>query len=266
MKKISPLNYAYSIGKIRALERFLIKSEVFQEAIAASPNEALRLFVESGFYSDELLQIKDSEHLEAVFNKELLQLKRLISDLLLDKALSELLDKNILECGVRIIKIYPSEFLSDYISHVTDMHNIKTFLRLYIFQEPEAKLKNALIYEGFMQKEFFLRLYSQDLSHFLNRLEYIHKGTRIINYATYLTAAVRKLEKESSFISLEKAMNDFLIEVLKPAKYISFGPEPVLAYYFAKVNEINLMRLVILAKLNDLSGELIKERLNSVYA
>jgi len=40
----------------------------------------------------------------------------------------------------------------------------------------------------------------------------------------------------------------------------------VLAYYLAKVNEINLMRLIILAKLNGLPADLVKERLNNVYA
>lgn len=265
MKKISPLNYAYSVGRIRALERFLIKGEVFQEAVETSLNEALRLFVESDLYSDELLQIKDSQQLEAVLNRELIQLKKLISDLLPDRVLIELLDANILECGQRVMKIYPSEFLYDYISSLTDMHNIKTFLRLYILKKPEEELKGSIIHEGFIKKETFLKLYSQDLAVFLNRLEYVHKGTQVLNYAAYLTEAARKLEKENSFISLEKAINDFLMEVLKPAKYLSFGPEPVLAYYFAKVNEINLMRMIILAKLNDVSADLVKERVNNVY-
>jgi len=81
-----------------------------------------------------------------------------------------------------------------------------------------------------------------------------------------LGEAIRKLERESSFVALEKEINDFLIQILKPAKYLSFGPEPILAYYFAKVNEINLIRMIILAKLNNVPSDLVKERLNNVYA
>ncbi|MGE5197873.1 MAG: V-type ATPase subunit [Deltaproteobacteria bacterium] len=54
--------------------------------------------------------------------------------------------------------------------------------------------------------------------------------------------------------------------MLKPAKYFTFGPEPLIAYYFAKNNEIGLIRMIILAKLNDVPAAIVKERLNTVYA
>jgi V/A-type H+-transporting ATPase subunit C len=88
----------------------------------------------------------------------------------------------------------------------------------------------------------------------------------VIDYAYFLKEAIENVEKDRSFLAFEKSASDFLIQILKPAKYLSFGPEPVLAYYFARVNEINLIRLIILAKLNNVSGELVKERLNGVYA
>ncbi|MBM3251698.1 MAG: V-type ATP synthase subunit C, partial [Candidatus Omnitrophica bacterium] len=78
--------------------------------------------------------------------------------------------------------------------------------------------------------------------------------------------AIKNLIEQKSFLMLEKAINDFLMETLKPVKYISYGPEPLMAYYFAKTNEINLIRMIILAKLNDVSKDLVKERLNAVYA
>ncbi len=266
MKKISPLDYTYSVGRIRALEKFLIPQEVFSEAIETSLNEALRLFAESDLYSDELLHIQDSQQLEAALNQELLKLKKLIRDLLLDKELPGLIELNTPERAQDILKNYPSEFLEDYFMQVIDMHNIKTFLRLYLLKEPKEKLQLNLTGQGFMKREIFLRLYDKDLAAFLHQLEYVHQRDKIVNYALYLTEAIQKLEKENSFVYLEKAINDFLIQILKPAKYLSFGPEPVLAYYFAKANEINLMRLIILAKLNGLPADLVKERLNNVYA
>jgi V/A-type H+-transporting ATPase subunit C len=266
MKIQSPLKYAFGIGKIRALENFLIKQEVFEEAIESSLNEALRIFAESDLYSDEILHVKDSRQLENVLSQELQKLKKLIQGLLLDKELQELLDLNTLKCAENILKTYPSEFLQDYLIHLIDMHNIKAFLRLYVLKEPLEKLEAILTCEGFIKKKDFLLVYSQDLSFFLNRLEYVHKEQEIINYAFYLGGAIQNLEKQKSFVGLEKAINDFLIGILKPAKYFSFGPEPLLAYYFAKANEINLIRMIILGKLNDVSKDLIKERLNSVYA
>jgi V/A-type H+-transporting ATPase subunit C len=146
------------------------------------------------------------------------------------------------------------------------MHNIKTFLRLYVLKEPEEKLKSSLVAGGFIKEEIFLRCFSQGLSVLLQRLEFVHKRDQIIDYASFLRDAVKKIEKDNYFVALEKAINDFLIQVLKPAKYLAFGPEPLLAYYLAKVNEINLVRMIILAKLNDVDANLVKERLNYVYA
>lgn len=266
MKKASPLNYAFAVGKIRALEKFLIRQEVFEEAIESDFNEALRLFVESDLYSDELLHVKDSRHLEKALNQELIKLKELISGLILDKALLGLLELDSLKYIEEILKNYPSEFLKNYFRCQIDMHNIKSFLRLYILKEPQAKLEAALTCEGFIKIKDFLVLYPLDLTVFLNRLEYVHTPHGIIDYAYHLQEAIQKVAQENAFVALEKAINDFLIQTLKPAKYLAFGPEPLLAYYFAKVNEINLMRMVILAKLNDVTSDLVKGRLNAVYA
>ena len=262
----SPLNYAFAIGKIKALEKFLIRKEVFEEAIESDLSGALRLFVESDLYSDELLHIKDSRHLEELLNQELAKLKKLISELILDKELLGLLEFKKLDEIENILNIYPGAFLKDYFSHLIDMHNIKTFLRLYILKEPIELLRNLITCEGFIKKGVFLKLYEQDLSRFIFQLEYVHKDSQIIDYAFLLRRPIEKLKEEGSFVFLEKAINDFLIEVLKPAKFISFGPEPLLAYYFAKSNEINLIRMIILAKLNNVSSDLVKERLNNVYA
>jgi V/A-type H+-transporting ATPase subunit C len=267
MRKTSPLNYAFAIGKIRALEKFLITQEVFVEAIDSRLDEALRLFVESDLYGDELLHIKDSQQLEGVLNQESAKLKNLVSGLILDKELLGLLELDTLKCAEHILKDSSHTFFKDYLMQVIDMHNIKTFLRLYILREPQEKLKGLLVCEGFIKKEILLELYNQDLSALLNRLEYIHKpDSAILNYSAFLKEAIHKLQQENSFLYLEKAINDFLIGVLKAAKYLSFGAEPLIAYYFAKINEVNLIRMIILAKLNDVSGDLVKERLNSVYA
>jgi len=265
-KRQSPLNYVFAIGKVRALERFLIRPEVFEEAIEANLSEALRLFAEADLYSEELLRVKDSSQLEALLAQESLKLKKLMQDLILDKELLGLLEDNTLQCASEIIKSYPSEFLHNYLLHVIDMHNIKTFMRLFVLQEPKEALERLIAYEGYIKKDTFVALYQKELAAFLHRLEYVHAHNRVIDYLSFLKEGIEKAVADKAFMALEKAMHDFLIHVLKPAKYMSFGPEPVLAYYFAKINEINLMRMIILSKFNNIAVDLVKERLNAVYA
>lgn len=266
MKRISPEQYIFAAGKIRVLEKFLIRREIFEEAINSGLDEALRLFVESDLYSDELLHVKNSQDVEAVLNQELSQLKKMVKSLVLDEKLFMAIDSNDLTCTENVIKSYRNQFLQDYFKFVIDMHNIKTFLRLYLLKEQEEKLRQKIVCEGFIKKTDFFRLYGQEITFFLKRLEFVHNGNQIMDYGENFKEAIEKLLKDNSFVALEKAITDFLIQVLKKAKYISYGPEPVLAYYFARINEINLMRMIILAKINGMSPDIVKERLNDVYA
>jgi len=266
VKRASRLDYIFAVGRIRALEKSLITQAVFEEAITADLAGALRLLVESDLYSDELLHIKSSSDLEVVLTKELGKLRGLVGELILDQELLALLDAGEVHCVEKVLASCRSRFLEDYLRHLIDMHNLKTFLRLYLLKEPQEKLKAHLSCQGFIPIGELLKLYPQDLTALLNRLEYVFKRCRVIDYTYYLGEAIQKAAKEGSFIYLEKAINDFMIQILKEAKYITFGSEPVLAYYFAKVNEINLMRMIILAKLNNLPRDLVEERLNAVYA
>ena len=176
----SPLDYVFAVGKIRALEKFLIRREVFVEAMGADLNDALKLFVESALYSDELLHVATGYQLEEVLNKELAAVKKIASDLILDKELLDIIDMDDLEKVQQASMTLKSEFLSDYCKYLIDMHNIKTFLRFFVLEEPIEKLQALLRYEGFIKKELFLKLYGQDLAVFIGRLEYVHKGPEII--------------------------------------------------------------------------------------
>ena len=262
----SVLDYTFAVGKIRALERFLIKSEVFVQALEAEPSEALRLFSEADLYSDELLRVKDSRQLEDVLSRQQIKLKQLMQQLLLDKPLLALVDSTDSGKLLESLRSYCSPFLKDYLKHAIDMQNIKTFLRLYLLKEPQERLERLVISGGFIPRDDFLALYQKDIAVFLRRLEYIQKHQETIDYAVFLRQPLEKLMQENSFLALEKAINDFLIRILKPAKYLVFGPEPILAYYFAKTNEIDLMRMIILAKLNDSALDLAQARLSEVYA
>ncbi|MCM8780570.1 MAG: V-type ATPase subunit [Candidatus Omnitrophica bacterium] len=265
-KVVSFFDYVFAIGKIRSLERFLIKDKVFQEAIESDLPDALRLFVEAGLYDERLLGISNPRDLEDFLGQQIIQLKGMVQGLILDRALTGLLETNDLKKMQEAIQGYPSQFLKDYLRYLIDMHNIKTFLRLYTLKEPEDKLKACLTYEGFIKKEDFFKLYDQDLSVFIKQLEYVRTENLLIDYALYLREAIQKIERLNSFVFLEKAIQDFLVQKLQAAKYIPLGPEPVLAYYFAKLNELNTIRMIILAKFNNLSRDFIKERLNISYA
>jgi vacuolar-type H+-ATPase subunit C/Vma6 len=264
--KKSPLDYIFAVAKVRALEKTLLKAESLNQAIDVPLPEALRLFVESGRYGDELLQVRQSRQLEILLGRQQQQLGQLMRNLLPENDLIALVQLSGPAEAAGLARTVRSRFLQDYLLHLIDLHNIKTFLRLYICKEPQEKLTHALASEGFIPKKELVQLYSQDLAALLHRLEYVRIRQMTVDYAAFLGEAIRQLEKTRSFAELEKAIQDFLISALKPAHYMTFGPEPIVAYYFAKLNEINLVRMILLAKLNNVPRIAVRERLNSVYA
>lgn len=266
MRKVACEDYAFAVGKIRALERFLFTTEVFQQAMNAQLGAALQLFAESKLYSDDLMHVKDSRELELLLGRELEGLKTMISQLILDTQLRALIDLSSLAQAQAVARQYQSSFLETYLNMVIDMHNIKTFLRLYCLKEPQDKLVGQLNCEGFISGKDFIALYNQDIAFFIARLKYVQTPGPILDYGALLQEGIEKAVKEGLFIVLERQISDLLIDALKPAKYFTFGPEPVLAYYFARLNEISLVRMIILSKLNNVSEDLIQERLNSAYA
>lgn len=265
-RSVSVLNYAFAIGKIKALEKSLIREEVFKEAIQMDLGGALRLFVEADLYSEELLKATDSRKLEEVLELEAYRLRGTVSELLLDKGLLALLDMNSLEAAQACLAHYRSGFLKGLLMRYIDFHNIKTFVRLRVAGARLEDLMLRLRCCGYIGREAFAELYPKDTAEFIRRLEYVHTDTGIIDYAQHLRDPLQKAFREGSFVALEKALQDQLIRALSPARYITFGPEPILAYYFAKMNEIQLVRMVILAKLLSVPQELTEARVNEAYA
>ena len=55
------------------------------------------------------------------------------------------------------------------------------------------------------------------------------------------------------------------MDMMKDAKMIPFGPEAVIAYIYAKETEIKVIRTIMVGKLNNITQEVIRERLRDVY-
>jgi vacuolar-type H+-ATPase subunit C/Vma6 len=266
-EKVSPLDYAFAIGKVRTLEKYLLKEDVFREAADADLKGALRLFVEAGSYPEELEKVTRSDELEVVLSQELSSLLKLTKSLLKQDKLGGLLRLDSCREAEKLRSQVRGVFLKDYLAHVIDLYNIKTFLRLKVLGEPVTKAEERFSCEGFIKKPELLKLYPGELNEFIHALGRVkRRDSEFIDYASELKEGILRAEEKKSFAAFEKASGDFLIRFIRKAKFFTFGPEPLLAYYFAKANEINLIRLVVLAKLNDLSSGIVKERLNISYA
>lgn len=68
-----------------------------------------------------------------------------------------------------------------------------------------------------------------------------------------------------SHIKFEKDCDDYLTEHLKKAAFVSFGPEPVVAYYFARLLEIRVVRMILVELQVGVLKDVMKERMRALY-
>jgi V/A-type H+/Na+-transporting ATPase subunit C len=170
-------------------------------------------------------------------------------DLWLDRAMFE----EILEKADR----FDSPFINQYFTYLLDLINIKTFLRVKRANRPKEFLEAALLPTGSVDMTKFVQP-AEPLEVLIDRLMW---G----NYSHVMEEGIQSYQKTDMLTRYEKLADDFLIKHIKQAKYLTFGPEPLAAYILAKENEIKVIRIVMVGKINQLATEEIKERLRDVY-
>jgi vacuolar-type H+-ATPase subunit C/Vma6 len=260
MKRPSRLDYIYSVGRIRALERFLIQRAIFEEA-AETPefSAALKLIYDSGRYPEALVKARDSAELDAVLSGEEETLKHEMTTLILEKEVLEayLYDTRP-ERALAAASASRYPFLRDHLRRRIDLGNIKVFIRARYQGLTPEKLGAGLLDGGFIRKKELSSRYS------LSSVE-IGEVPDASPYRELWTKAVEALSERETFVPLERGIDDFLMNDLRRARQIIFGPEPVFAYGQAKKRELDLVRLVGIGKMNFIPAELLQERISETY-
>lgn len=86
-------------------------------------------------------------------------------------------------------------------------------------------------------------------------LEYLKK-------TAYANGAIKFEESTSAF---EKWCDDILLECVENAKFTAMGTDPIVAHYLARDAELKTARIVLSAKKNHLDGDIIRERVRTLY-
>ncbi len=143
-------------------------------------------------------------------------------------------------------------FLITYYQKQIDLINIHTFIRLTHAQVEADYLQQMLFDDGSISKDFFLKLFNKSWDIFSEI-----KG--------YQDLVMDGWAEERLFWKYEVVSDNHILNYLKQANLIFFGPEPLIRYYLLKEMETNLLRIIFVAKLNHLSEDKIRMRLRSNY-
>lgn len=141
----------------------------------------------------------------------------------------------------------------------TDLVNIKTFLRIKALDLGADLLDRSLLPGGFIDPSVFTEAFEEDLDFFKGAL----KNTE---YTDLVEDCVEDYTKRGNFTSSEKFMDDFLLGLVKKSKHVPLGPEPLLGFLVGKEMEIMNLRIILTGKINNIKGNIIRERLRQSYA
>ncbi|MFU0800091.1 MAG: V-type ATP synthase subunit C [Xylanivirga thermophila] len=151
------------------------------------------------------------------------------------------------------------EFVKGYFEKKVDLVNIKTLLRVKRIGNGAEFLRHLLLPGGILNEDFFVQALDQPSEWLMNEL-------KNSEYERVIIPGVQQFAKQGSLTLYERLADDYLMDYIKAKKWESFGIAPIVAYILAKQNEIDLIRIIMVGKINNIPADKISERLRDTYA
>ena len=162
-----------------------------------------------------------------------------------------ILDKAMIKTKLYAAEKTKNEFLIKYAKLYADISALKVAVRCCELGKDESFMEFAIPDSGFNRDELIeAALYGKEA--FLKFLE-----------CSEFSGAVPEIEK--SYTAFEKWCDNRLMELVREQKSNYFTIAPVAAYILARENEIRAVRIILSAKLNGFSEEIVTERLRDMY-
>ena len=169
-----------------------------------------------------------------------------------------ILDNYMFKALIHIKNEIKDTFIDKYVVALIDSTNLKTLLRVKKQNKGRGFFASVIIEGGSIDKDRLLGMQNDSASNIATKLIFS-------NYAEFIKIGIEDYTKTNSVSLLEKLVDNFIMDMMKNAKIIPFGVEPLLAYIYAKETEIKIIRIIMALKLNNISGEIVRERLRDSY-
>ncbi len=171
--------------------------------------------------------------------------------------IDNILDKELFNYLGDLTKKINNVFINNFLKLQIDLVNIKILLRTKLMNKEVLFLQNELIDGGSRTINNFIALFETDIKTIIKTLEkYFDNNLKTI---------LEEYEKDQVLPKLEKAFEEYELNYLKQTKRFNYGPELVVAYYYAKKNAIRNVRLIMTGKLNGISPEEIRQRIRQLW-
>ena len=168
------------------------------------------------------------------------------------------LDRALFEDMADIVKDVNDPFLTEYFVSLTDLTNIRSMVRLKMIKADMRTLDSVLLPGGALSEEFFKEVFTSSVKDLIEALA-------SSPYHQLVEEGLTQWESSGSPSTFEKLLDNYLISVARKGLYKPFGPETVIGYMAARENELKILRIIMVGKINRISTDMIRERLRDVY-
>jgi V/A-type H+-transporting ATPase subunit C len=169
-----------------------------------------------------------------------------------------ILDKYYYEHLYKMAEETKIDLFINYVKDMIDFINIRTSIRLKKQGKDIKFFEDVILPNGNIDKDTILFTLNDNIENMIHKF----RNSKI---SSGLIKGLESYKETNRLSDLEKYMDDYLMDLNKPSKYIHFGPEPMFSYIVAKETEIKTLRIIMVSKLNNLSPDVIRERVRELY-
>ena len=159
---------------------------------------------------------------------------------------------------VDIKKTLNYKFTDKLVNAIIDSTNIRTLLRIKKQGKGREFASEVLVNGGSISKDTLVSILNETPENIISKL-----STSV--YSDLIKDGVEGYIATNSANLLEKLSDNYIMDLMKTGKLVTFGPERILSYIYAKETEIKIIRIIMVGKLNNIAEEVIRERLRDIY-
>ena len=151
------------------------------------------------------------------------------------------------------------KFIDNLVKVMIDSTNVRTLLRIKKQNKGRDFAREVIVDGGVIDSSKLISLLNESPENIMSKLQ-------STIYSDLIKEGFEGYISNESVSLLEKLSDNYIMELMKGSKLVTFGPEKILSYIYAKETEIKVIRIIMVGKLNNIAEEVIRERLRDIYA
>ncbi|MBU1018544.1 MAG: V-type ATPase subunit [Patescibacteria group bacterium] len=168
------------------------------------------------------------------------------------------IDRAFLKIRQKISIEIKSEFLINFFEAKTDLFNLSAFFRIKALGLGDDILKRTLTVGGSIRNDKYQDNFKEDFDALVEIF-------RFTPYDKAVEKGIEEYKKSKSWKALDLELTNHLIGLIQDSRFLPYGIEPILMYWWQKELNAKIIRMIMIGKLNGMDQDEIRGNLPKFY-